>query len=263
MNLETDKSRNPSGNAAVPLLIGTAGWAIPRSSKQRFDGSSCGQTQLERYAKKLSAVEINSSFYRPHKRTTYERWASATPPAFRFSVKLPRSITHTARLEKTESLLLEFTEQVTGLGPRLGCLLVQLPPSLALDIPTAETFLMTMRSLSGDASIALEPRHASWFTPECNALLSTWRVARVLADPAKASSGGVPGGWPGLIYCRLHGSPREYYSAYESTLIRALAERLAAATSEAKNVWCVFDNTASGAATGNALDLQQLLNTPH
>lgn len=262
MHLGTDNSFNPSGNAAAPLFIGTAGWGIPQSSKQRFDGSSLGQTQLERYAQKLSAVEINSSFYRPHKRTTYERWAAATPPAFRFSVKLPRGITHTARLEKTESLLLEFTKQVTGLGSRLGCLLVQLPPSLALDIPVAEKFLSTMRSYLGDAAIALEPRHASWFTSESNTLLAKWRVARVLADPARAASGGVPGGWPGLIYCRLHGSPRQYYSSYESTLIRALAERLAAAKSEAKNVWCVFDNTASGAATDNALDLQQLLIAP-
>lgn len=103
MHLGTDNSCNPSGNAAAPLFIGTAGWGIPQSSKQRFDGSSPGQTQLERYAQKLSAVEINSSFYRPHKRTTYERWAAATPPAFRFSVKLPEAL-RTPRASKKPSL---------------------------------------------------------------------------------------------------------------------------------------------------------------
>lgn len=252
-------TRDNSSDCAAPVLIGTAGWSIPRSSKHRFDESDPTETQLQRYAHTLPAAEVNSSFYRPHERTTYERWAAATPQAFRFSVKLPRSITHTARLEKTQPLLAEFAQQAAGLGTRLGCLLVQLPPSLALDTAIADRFLRAMRSLWSEAAIALEPRHASWFTEEGDALLAYWRVARVLADPVRTAAGAMPGGWGGLIYCRLHGSPRAYYSSYEPSLIRALAQRLSAAALEAKSVWCIFDNTASGAACDNALDLQQLL----
>lgn len=250
-----------TGPAAPPApasaYIGTAGWSLPRESQHRFPAADPADSHLLRYARQLGAAEINSSFYRPHQRSTYERWAAATPPAFRFSVKLPRSITHDARLKDTEALQRAFLEQVAGLGDRLGCLLVQLPPSLALDAPVAEAFLRTLRGLQAATDIAVEPRHASWFTPDGDALLAHWHAARVLADPVLHDAGKAPGGWPGLVYCRLHGSPRIYYSAYEPALIEALAHRIRAATHEARSVWCIFDNTASGAAAGNALDLQQ------
>ncbi|MGV3682283.1 MAG: DUF72 domain-containing protein [Acidovorax sp.] len=260
MPSEAGRSPLPSGNPpAAPLFVGTAGWGLPRSSQHRFAKADPLATHLQRYAQHLSAVEINSSFYRPHQRTTYERWAAATPPAFRFCAKLPRSITHTARLKDTEPLLQAFLGQTAGLGDRLGCLLVQLPPSLALDRPVTDAFFRSLRHLHGKGGVAVEPRHASWFTPEGNALLAHWHAARVLADPVLHDPGRAPGGWPGLVYCRLHGSPRVYYSAYDAALIGALAARLQAATHEAGSVWCIFDNTASGAATDNALDLHGAL----
>lgn len=245
--------------ASSPVRIGTAGWSLPRESQHRFPAVDPADSHLARYARHLSAVEINSSFYRPHQRTTYARWAAATPPAFRFSVKLPRSITHDARLEDAQPLLTDFLAQVGGLGHRLGCLLVQLPPSLALDTPVATAFFSSLRQLHGDGCVAVEPRHASWFTAEGDALLAHWHVARVLADPVLHPQGAAPGGWQGLVYCRLHGSPRTYYSAYNNALIRTLAARLQVATPAARSVWCLFDNTASGAAIDNALDLQDAL----
>lgn len=259
MKFSSRDTKEAAGSLTAPLFIGTAGWSIPRDCRQRFECDDPVQTHLQAYAQKLSAVEINSSFYRSHKRSTYERWAADTPEGFRFSVKLPRSITHIAQLERIEPVLQQFTEQATGLGSRLGCLLVQLPPSLALNAPIAENFFRSVRTLWGDRAIALEPRHESWFTPASDALLVNWRVARVLADPARSTSGFAPGGCPGLVYCRLHGSPREYYSSYEPALLEALAKRLSLASSETKSVWCIFDNTASGAAADNALDLQELL----
>lgn len=252
----------PAARAAAPpppapVHIGTAGWGLPRASQHRFPAADAADSHLVRYARALGAAEINSSFYRPHQRSTYERWAAATPPAFRFSVKLPRSITHDARLEHTTALQQAFLEQVQGLGDRLGCLLVQLPPSLALDVRVADTFFRTLRGLQPQVGIAVEPRHASWFTHKGDALLARWQAARVLADPVLHDAGRMPGGWPGLVYCRLHGSPRMYYSSYEPALIAALAQRIQqAARREARSVWCIFDNTASGAAAGNALDLQ-------
>ena len=241
----------------APVYIGTAGWSLPRESQHRFPAADPAQPHLPRYARQLGAVEINSSFYRPHQRSTYERWAAATPPTFRFCVKLPRSITHDARLKDTEALQRTFLEQAGGLGERLGCLLVQVPPSLVLDRPVAEAFLRTLRGLQPEVGIAVEPRHASWFTTEGDALLAHWQAARVLADPVLHDAGRMPGGWPGLVYCRLHGSPRTYYSAYQPGVIGALAERIEAARHAARSVWCIFDNTASGAAASNALDLQQ------
>jgi uncharacterized protein YecE (DUF72 family) len=174
-------------------------------------------------------------------------------------VKLPGSISHTARLKDCAPLLEVFLEQAGGLGDRLGCLLLQLPPSLALDAAVAGDFLRSLRRLHAGGSLAVEPRHASWFTAEADALLADWHAARVLADPVLHTAGRAPGGWPELVYCRLHGSPRAYYSAYDTSLLDALASRLQRATQEAREIWCVFDNTASGAAIENALDLQARL----
>ena len=95
-----------------------------------------------------------------------------------------------------------------------------------------------------------EPRHRSWFTPEVDAWLAERRIARAAADPVPAPHASEPGGWRGLTYIRLHGSPRMYYSAYEAPFITALARRLEAVRGP---VWCVFDNTAEGAALGDAL----------
>ena len=236
------------------LRIGTAGWALPREVHEHF---AEGGSHLARYASRMNAAEINSSFHRPHQRSLYERWAAAVPDDFRFCAKLPKTITHEKRLVDCGALLAAFMDQAGGLGPRLHCLLVQLPPSLAFDASVAESFLRLLRNTHA-ASIAMEPRHVSWFTLEADAMLRDFRIARVLADPVRHAPGRAPGGWPGLVYLRLHGTPRMYYSSYQPAVLHALAQRLRLALDEAEEAWCIFDNTASGAATGNALDLVKL-----
>ena len=236
---------------AAAAWIGTAGWSIPKQHADEFDSSG---SHLERYARRLTAVEINSSFYRPHRPATYARWAASVPADFRFSVKVPRSITHDHRLKDTAEPLLRFLDEVGALGERLGPLLVQLPPSLRYDIAVVEHFLAELRE-TFNGQLACEPRHATWFTDEVDAHLSHHRVARVAADPAVVPRAGEPGGWPGLVYLRLHGSPKVYYSRYKPEGIEAAAQKLKAVTLEGQQRWCIFDNTALGEATRNALDL--------
>ena len=101
--------------------------------------------------------------------------------------------------------------------------------------------------------MALEPRHGSWFDGLADALLADWQVARVLADPVVHAAGQLPGGFTGLVYARLHGSPRMYYSAYDPAALDALKVRLEQAAHAGAGVWCIFDNTAEGAAIDNAL----------
>jgi uncharacterized protein YecE (DUF72 family) len=137
-----------------------------------------GGTQLERYAQALNAVEINSLFYRPHQRKTYERWAASTPEAFRFSIKMPRTITHFARLNNCDAMLDRFLDEVTGLGDRLGVLLVQLPPKLAFDEPAAGRFFADLQARIV-TPVALEPRNASWFSPDLEGWLAQHRIARI------------------------------------------------------------------------------------
>ena len=218
------------------LYIGTAGWSIPRGVQSRFPA---GHSHLERYARVLPAVEINSTFYRPHRAATFERWAASVPRAFRFSVKLPRTITHDQKLTGCASLLTAFFTSIAPLGSRLGCLLVQLPPSLAFDSRVARGFFSALRRRC-DRGIALEPRHASWFE-------------------ARVDGSDSPGGWGGLAYFRLHGSPRIYYSDYKDDTLAVLAEKLRILRRRRIPAWCIFDNTALGAATANALSLRERL----
>lgn len=233
------------------IYIGTAGWSLPAAVQSAFPSAG---THLERYAARLSAVEINSSFYRPHRPATYARWAASVPPDFRFAVKVPKVITHERRLLNVAEPLNRFLGEATMLGDALGCLLVQLPPSLAFDPEAAGAFLKVLRRVHAGA-VALEPRHPSWFTDAAVELLEAHQVARVAADPAVVPAASEPGGWPGLAYFRLHGSPRMYYSPYDDAYLDALALRLRDTADRAQSVWCIFDNTALGAAWAHALYL--------
>ncbi len=236
------------------MRIGTAGWSIPSAAAGAFPTEG---SHLERYAQVFPAVEINSSFHRPHRRSTYERWAATVPPEFRFSVKIPKTISHDARLIDVEDLVATFVEQVNGLGEKLAVLLLQLPPSLTYDALSARNVFETLRCrLADPVQLACEPRHASWFTDDANACLAEHRVARVMADPVLVPGGDQPGGWTGLHYHRLHGSPRVYYSPYDRPRLEALAVMSHA---NAPSTWWIFDNTASGAATSDALVLKDLL----
>jgi uncharacterized protein YecE (DUF72 family) len=229
------------------VLVGTAGWSIPRAVSTRFPG---GGSHLERYARVLPAAEINSSFHRTHAVETYAKWAAAVPPEFRFAVKLPRTITHEGELRRARAPLERFLAESAGLGPKRGPILVQLPPSLAFDRRAARTFFDLFRAkYPGDA--VCEPRHPTWFTPAVDALLDRFRIARVAADPPTADGADAPGGWNGLVYYRLHGSPRKYWSRYSIQYV----DRLAGELNDAPRAWCIFDNTASGAAIENALEL--------
>ena len=249
----SEKAERPRG----PIRIGTAGWSIPRAVATQFPGEG---THLERYARVMNCAEINSSFHRPHAAAVYAKWAASTPASFQFSVKLPRTITHDARLKGCRPLLDRFLEQVAGLGARLGPLLVQVPPSLELQIRQARTFFTLLRSRH-EGAVVCEPRHESWFTPAGERLLGDFRIGRVAADPSRYASAKQPAAWgtsgavPGVVYYRLHGSPRKYWSRYPPARIASWAAQILEWSAKGCAAWCIFDNTASGAALENALEV--------
>jgi len=235
----------------VDIRIGTAGWAIGTAAQEAFPGDG---SSLERYARVLPVSEINSSFHRPHRPATWERWRDSVPGTFRFSVKMPKTISHQRKLEGCNELLTEFLEQAEILGDKLAILLLQLPPKLAFDAPIAGAFLETLRKHS-PAAVVVEPRHPSWLEAPADRLLADLEIARVAADPAMAPAAALPGGWRGLHYWRLHGSPVRYRSSYADR-IAAFGEALTSADADATERWCIFDNTASSAAIADAVALQ-------
>jgi uncharacterized protein YecE (DUF72 family) len=237
-------------------FIGTAGWNIPAPYAAGFRDTG---THLQRYASRLNAVEINSSFYRSHRRQTYERWAASVPRNFRFAVKIPKEITHERGLLESEAPLDRFAGELAGLGASLGVLLVQLPPSLVFDAAVAIKFFDHLQArFERRVAVACEPRHGSWFTREVDTILSIHEVARVAADPPRCAADGQPGGWRGLDYFRLHGSPQIYYSNYDERALERIHRDLEAGSAHAAATWCIFDNTAASAALGNALALRAM-----
>jgi len=244
-----ESSPGAETQSAPRLFIGTAGWSIPRAAAHRCEGDG---THLQRYGRVFPCAEINSSFHRPHAAATYAKWAAATPDGFKFAVKIPKEITHVRKLRDSRAPLERFLEESAGLGAKRGPLLVQLPPSFAFDARVVSRFLTLLRSCHA-GPVACEPRHPSWFD-QAGPLLARYRVARVAADPPPVPAAAVPGGWSDLVYYRLHGSPRTYWSAYGPDALEALA---LAIRQHEREAWCIFDNTASGAALENAWDLQR------
>jgi uncharacterized protein YecE (DUF72 family) len=244
---------DPQARQSGPL-VGCAGWSIPKNGAAAFPEHG---SHLERYAAVFSAVEINTSFYRPHRPQTYARWADSVPERFRFSVKLPRAITHEARLADADELIARFAQEAGALGDKLGCVLAQLPPSLAFEIEVAAPFLDRLRAAFG-CMIACEARHPSWFAGDASGLLRERAIVRVAADP--------PAGQPGphvpttaATYVRLHGSPVVYRSDYSSAYLDELARNLGPHLAAGHQVWCVFDNTMSRTYMEQALYLHAAL----
>jgi uncharacterized protein YecE (DUF72 family) len=225
-------------------VIATAAWSIPKAVAGAFPEEGSG---LTRYATRFQGVEVNSTFYRQHRASTYARWAESVPDHFRFALKMPKTMTHEQRLIDIGPLFDRFLEEVSPLGERIGPFLCQLPPSLAFEHTLAERALTDLRQ-RWDGRIVLEARHRSWASPEALDCLADHRIDRVLADPAPV--------WPATtfaeppVYVRLHGTPKIYYSSYDETEIGRYRQMLA------DDGWCVFDNTASGAAIANALTMR-------
>lgn len=224
-------------------IIATAAWSIPKKVADRFVQEGSG---LSRYASRFDGVEINSTFYRRHKASTFARWKDCVPDAFGFAVKVPKDISHIRAMKDIDKPFETFLKDIAPLGEKRGPLLCQLPPSLAFDADVLEPAFKTLRD-ADDGVVVIEPRHKSWASAEALDLLKSFAIDRVLADPAPV--------WPAEDfgtrpkYVRLHGKPKIYYSSYTDEEISNFSELLA------PDSWCVFDNTASGAAIENALTM--------
>ncbi len=238
-----------------PVYVGTSGWVLPPAGGRAFPDA---EGRLERYSSRLNAAEIHTSFQRAHPATVYAEWAASVPDNFRFSVKMHRAITHDSRLAGPVRWIDEFVRETSGLGDKLGCFLMELPPNLVFNMQVARRFTTALRERFSGA-VAVEPRHKSWFKPQADVLLAEARIARVLADPVVHEPSDIAGGFQALTYCRLHGWPTLYCSAYGDDRIRALAERIATARQAGTQVWCIFNNTVRGNATGDAVSLASRL----
>jgi uncharacterized protein YecE (DUF72 family) len=169
---------------------------------------------------------------------------------------MPRSVTHEAHLRRATREVSQFYEAIAFLRPKLRAVLVQLPPTLEFDVKTTRTFFRAVPQIRG-TMITCEPRHASWFSTAADAALREFNVTRVAADPARCVGAGEAGGARRFAYFRWHGTPCLYYSKYSGAQLHAFAAEVRG--SKAKEIWCIFDNTARYAAWDNALQFRRLV----
>ena len=212
-------------------------------------------THLQRYARSLRCAEINSSFYRPHAAATYAKWRDSTPPDFRFAVKMPRTITHELKLQDAREPLVAFLAQTDGLAQKRGPILVQLPPSLSFDATVVIPFLDLVRQVY-DGPVVCEPRHATWFSPPVASLLehTESHESRPIRHRCRQQPFPRAGRASPIFGCTAHhGSPGHDTTRTTSRRLRLTVRSIATAA----EVWCVFDNTASGAAIENAWELRE------
>ena len=194
-----------TSTAANRIHVGCSGW-VYRHWKGDFYPADLPQKRwFEHYSEVFDTVEINASFYRVPRPLTFDGWRDKAPPGFRYAIKANRFITHMKKLLDCEQPLSEFIALARRLGPTLGPILYQLPPSLHRNLERLETFLAR---LPGDLELVVEFRHASWYDEDVLALLDRHDVGFVTHDLL----GLVSPRWASgrTAYVRFHGTGGKY-----------------------------------------------------
>lgn len=237
------------------VFIGTSGWNYDHWRGAFYPEGLARTGWLRHYARTFAAIEVNATFYRAMRESTFEKWRSSTPDGFVWAVKASRLITHIRRLRDAEEPLALFLDSLAPLREKLGPVLFQLPPSLAFDAGLVTSFV---RLLPEGARYAVEARHESWISDEALETLKERNIAWCISDTA--------GRYPywetvsaDFAYLRLHGSKRLYASCYTEDELVAWAEKI---RSYRADTYVFFDNDSMAYAPMNALRLKELL-VPH
>jgi len=236
------------------VSIGTSGYVYPHWRRGVFYPAGWPQTEeLSWYTQFFSTVELNNSFYRLPTRERFTRWAAQTPDDFQFAVKASRYISHLTRLRDPADPLARLLESAEGLGPKLGPLLVQLPPTFHIDLDRLERFL---RELPSRHRWVLEVRHPSWRVPETWSLLARFQVALCVPVGGRVQ--------PDLVttapftYIRMHAGSAGG-GGFGREELRTWAGRIRGLTRSGKEVYVYFNNDAHGHAIRDAATLLRLL----
>ena len=229
------------------ILVGTSGWQY-RDWRGRLYPDKMPQRQwLEHYAEAFATVEVNNAFYRLPERATFESWRARTPDDFEVAVKVSRYLTHIKRLREPQEPVARFLDRASGLGDRLGPVLLQLPPTLKAD---AGVLAETLRQFPPDVRVAVEPRHTSWWTEEIRKILNRYGAALCWADRDEQPVAPLwrTADWG---YLRLHHGFEAW--RYRPRTLRLWAERLAETWGSHEDVLVYFNNDPGCAAVIDAV----------
>lgn len=241
------------------LRVGTSGWNYGDWRGIFYPAELAGAEYLGWYSRHFDTAELNYSFYRLPRPSTYEKWAAETPEGFVLALKVSRFITHIRRLEGTEDAWQRFLENARALGGKLGPLLLQLPPSFKADAGRLERFLAAARrgKEEGAARLAFEFRHSSWFEPGILELLQRLDVALVIAQSERYPQAPLTP-TASFVYLRFHGPGRLFSSEYTDEQLAEWAGRIHAWRAQGRAVFAYFNNDFHGYAVSNARTLLRL-----
>ena len=233
----------------MTIYIGTSGWQYGDWRPAFYPAGVSQARWLEHYAARFATVESNNAFYRLPSREVFEAWAARTPDDFVMAVKVSRYLSHILRLRDPAEPVGRFVDRVAGLGPKLGPVLLQLPPSLPVDLGRLTE---TLDRFPRDIRVAVEFRHSSWYTDEVRRLLVARGTALCLADrhgPRTPLWRTAEWG-----YVRLHQGLAKPRPCYGRAALRTWAERLAAVYGRDSNAFVYFNNDHRACAVRNATE---------
>jgi uncharacterized protein YecE (DUF72 family) len=240
-------------SADLRLRVGTSGWAYRHWLGRFYPRRLPGREMLAFHSRRFATVEVNSTFYRAPTERTMDAWREQTPPGHRLSLKMPRAITHDKRLADAQPEAREFLRLARRLGPKLGIVLVQMPPSFRADHALLDAFLA---ELPVDLQYAVELRHRSWreTAGATRRILERHGVARVVHDFGRKATPMAP--TAPFVYLRLHGPTGRYRGSYDVETLLAWAHQLAAWAEGGYEAWCYLNNDERGHGARNALALR-------
>ena len=239
------------GYARRMLWIGTSGWQYKdwRPAKGADDtgylypGGLPQRLWLEHYAERFATVEVNNAFYRLPERDTFAAWRERTPDGFTVAVKMSRFLTHIKRLREPQEPVARFLSRADALGDKLGPVLLQLPPTMKADLGALDE---TLRQFPPGVRVAVEPRHPTWWTDDCEELLRRHGAALCWADRLGRP---VTPLWrtAGWGYLRLHEGGAQPWPRYGRQALRSWVDRCGVS-----EMFVFFNNDPGGAAVIDA-----------
>ncbi len=240
----------------MAVRIGTSGWSYDHWEGVLYPPGLRPSDRLAHYVAEFDTVELNASFYRWPRDSTFASWQRRLPPGFNMSVKAPRGLTHAKRLYQPEAWVERIGRCWRALGDRQGVLLVQLRPDHERDDARLDWFL---GHLPAELRVALELRHPSWQDDDVLALLERHGAGYVVMSGA--GLGCVLAATAPFVYIRLHGPDHHhlYAGSYSEDDLAWWADRIWEWEGQGRDVWAYFNNDGGGNAVHNARTLRRLL----
>lgn len=244
--------RRPSGE----LLVGTSGYQYEHWRGILYPPELGPRAWLAYYAQRFDAVEVNNTFYRLPAAAVFERWREETPAGFTIALKYSRYGTHMKRLKEPRSHLEPFLRRAERLGPRLGPILVQLPPRFHPRPDRLDAFLT---AAGRHHRWAVEVRDPTWLIDEVYAVLRAHGAALVVHDLIEDHPDVVTADFS---YLRFHGY-REDRAGYPHQALSAAARRIKGTLDAGRDVYAFFNNDFDGHAVEDAQRLRRYLSSRH